>query len=616
MKKKIIRISIGAAVFVTALIINNEAWLGFALYLASILIVGGDVIFGAVKNIVKGRVFDENFLMTIAAIGAFCIKLYPEAAAVMLFYQVGELFQSFAVDKSRKSIAGLMNIRPDYANVKRGAELVRVDPNDVLVGDIIVVAPGEKIPLDAVVTVGSSTVDTSALTGESVPKDVFVGAEILSGCININGVITASVTKEFGQSTVSKILDLVENAGGKKSHSENFITKFARVYTPAVVIFAALLAVVPPLIVGWNTFSDWLYRALTFLVVSCPCALVISIPMSFFGGIGGASRKGILIKGGNYLEAMAHAETVVFDKTGTLTRGILKVIKTEAVGITDKELTELAAHAESYSGHPVSAAIKEAYAKKGGSIDNAHVKDAEELAGYGVRAAVKGQTVYVGNAKLMQKIGVTVPDVGQEAAAGIVAYVAVDNRYAGSFVIADEIKSDANKAVSDLRAAGIKKIVMLTGDTENEAQKTAAALGIDEYYAGLLPADKVDKVEELFKGQSKKGKLVFAGDGINDAPVLARADIGVAMGALGSDAAVEAADIVIMNDEPSKIAEAVKISRRTLSIAGQNTVFAIGIKVIVLVLSAFGLAKLWLAVFADVGVAILAVLNAFRALKK
>ena len=609
MTKRLWRIIIGAAVLATAVLLSlNNEWLQIALFIISYIIVGGDVVKRAVKNIFKGQVFDENFLMSIATIGAFFIGEYPEGVAVMLFYQVGELFQSYAVGKSRKSIASLMDIRPDYANVKKGDELVKVDPDEVQIGDIIVIKAGEKIPLDGKVIEGSSMIDTSALTGESVPREVEVGSDILSGCININGVITAEVTKEFGESTVSKILDLVENASSKKSNSEQFITKFARYYTPVVVIIAVFLAIIPPLVIDGATFSDWIYRALAFLVVSCPCALVISIPLSFFGGIGGASKKGVLVKGSNYLEALAETEIVVFDKTGTLTKGVFNVQEIQPEGVSKEELLELTAHAESYSNHPISLSLKRAYSKE---IDNGRISDVEEISGHGVIATVDGKKVMAGNIKHMKMMDI--PYFKGELI-GTIVHVAVNNKYIGYIVIADEVKEDSAQAIKELKAANIKQTVMLTGDNKSIGSKVAKELGLDKVYAELLPADKVEKLEELFSQKSKKGKLAFVGDGINDAPVLARADIGIAMGGLGSDAAIEAADVVIMTDEPSKIATTMKISKKTLKIAHQNIVFAIGIKIIVLILSAFGITTMWAAIFADVGVTIIAVLNAFRAL--
>lgn len=609
MKKRLRKIIIAAILYIFAAVINlNNEWLNFALYLITYIIVGGDVLKKAFKNIGKGKVFDESFLMGLATIGAFLIGEYPEGVAVMLFYQIGEYFQSYAVNKSRKSIADLMDIRPDYANVKRGEELIKVDPDEVEVGDIIVIKSGERVPLDGKVIDGNSMVDTSALTGESVPREIGVGSEILSGCININGVITVEVTKEYDESTVSKILDLVENASSKKSNSEKFITKFAKYYTPIVVIVAVLLAFLPALLIKGASFSDWLYRALSFLVVSCPCALVISIPLTFFGGIGGASKRGVLVKGSNYLEALAETEIVVFDKTGTLTKGVFNVQEIHSEGISKDELLELTVHAESYSNHPISQSLKRAYAKE---IDNSIISDIEEIPGHGVTALVNGKRVAAGNIKLMKKMNI--PYYEGEVI-GTVVHVAVDDKYAGYIVISDEIKEDSVKAIKELKASNIKETIMLTGDSKSVAAKVAKDLGLDKVYSELLPGDKVDKLEELFSKKSEKGKLVFVGDGINDAPVLARADIGIAMGALGSDAAIEAADIVIMTDEPSKIATAIRISKKTKNIAYQNIAFAIGIKVLVLILSAFGLATMWAAIFADVGVTILAILNSFRAL--
>lgn len=609
MRKQLWRIIIAGILFIITTIIDfGNEWLKLVLFVLSYVIVGWDIVRNALVNIVRGKVFDENFLMTVATIGAFLIGAYPEAVIVMLFYQIGELFQSYAVDKSRKSIASLMNIRPDYANLKKGDDLVKVDPDEVQVGDIIVIKAGEKIPLDGVVISGSSMVDTSALTGESLPREVSAGDEILSGCININGVITAKVTKEYEESTVSKILDLVENASSKKSQSERFITRFARYYTPIVVIIAAFLAIVPPLLIRDASFNDWIYRALSFLVVSCPCALVLSIPLSFFGGIGGASRKGILVKGSNYLEALAQTEIMVFDKTGTLTKGVFKVQEIQPEGISKEELLELAAHAESYSNHPISTSLKQAYGKE---IDNSRISDVEEIPGHGVKATVDGKIVLAGNEKLMKKMDIAYYTGEMD---GTVVHVAVDNEYAGYITIADEIKEDSPKAIKDLRSANIKQMVMLTGDSASVASKVAQELGLNRVYAELLPEGKVEKLEELFSYKSPKGKLAFVGDGINDAPVLARADIGIAMGGLGSDAAIEAADIVIMTDEPSKIATAMKISKKTLKIAYQNIIFAIGVKVAVLILSALGITSMWAAIFADVGVTIIAILNSFRAL--
>ena len=606
----LLRIGTAAAIFTAALVLDfDNSILNLALYFAAYFIVGGDVVLRALRNILQMRLFDENFLMFIATAGAFLIGEYPEAVGVMLFYQIGELFQSYAVDKSRKSIAELMNIRPDYANVKRDGAITRVEPDDVLVDEEIVVRPGERIPLDAVVTVGSSMVDTSSLTGEAVPREVTVGSELLSGCININGLLTARVTKEFGDSTVSKILDLVENATAKKSKSENFITKFAKVYTPAVVILAALLALVPPLTFSDAPFSEWLFRALTFLVISCPCALVISVPLSFFGGIGGASRCGILVKGGNYLEALAKTETVIFDKTGTLTKGIFEVQEIAAKKMAPEKLLELAAMAESHSNHPISMSLKRAYGKE---IKDELVTDVQEIAGLGVQADIEGRNLLVGNAKLMSDQGIRYDEPDN---IGTVIHIAVDGNYAGYIIIADEIKEDADRAIKRLKAERVKQTVMLTGDQKSVGEQVAKKLGIDKVYAELLPADKVKKLEELMAKNTKKGTVAFVGDGVNDAPALARADIGIAMGGLGSDAAIEAADVVIMTDEPSKIASAIKLAKRTVLIARQNIFFALSVKAAVLILGALGLANMWAAVFADVGVSIIAILNAIRVLE-
>ena len=610
-KRQLVRIALGALVYASGVLIQTEnKVIPLAIFLAALVIVGGDVLLKAARNILRGQVFDENFLMAIASIGAFAIGEFEEGAAVMLFYQVGELFQSYAVNRSRKSIASLMDIRPDYANVRRDGALESVDPDEVQVGETIVIKAGEKVPLDAEILEGASMIDSSALTGESVPREVVPGDSLLSGSINLSGLLTARVTKEFGESTVSKILDLVENASGKKSNSENFITKFARYYTPGVVTVAALLAALPPLFIPGTTFQEWLYRALVFLVVSCPCALVISIPLSFFGGIGGASRNGILVKGGNYLEALAKTEIVVFDKTGTLTKGVFRVQDVRPEGISKEELLGMAAHAESYSSHPISQSFKQAYGRE---IDPNRIGSVEEVAGHGVVAVVDGKTVVAGNAKLMKKLGVAFKE--PQDAVGTVVHVAIDGLYKGSILIADEVKEDAEQAVKDLKAAGIRKTVMLTGDSKHIGEKVAEQLGLDKVYAELLPADKVDRVEALFSEKSPRGKLAFVGDGINDAPVLARADIGIAMGGLGSDAAIEAADVVIMTDEPSKLASAMQISRKTLGIVKQNIALALGVKAAVLILGAAGLASMWAAVFADVGVAGLAILNAIRVLQ-
>ena len=608
-KKELFRIISGGIIFVVALVaVPDNSMLKLALYLAAYLAVGGDVVLRALRNIMRMQVFDENFLMFIATVGAFLIGEYPEAVGVMLFYQIGELFQGYAVDKSRKSIAELMNIRPDYANLQRDGGISKVDPDDVLIGDEIIIRPGERIPLDAVVTAGSSMVDTSSLTGEAVPREVAVGSDLLSGCINLSGLLTARVTKEFGDSTVSKILDLVENATAKKSKSENFITKFARIYTPAIVILAAMLAVIPPLTFSDAPFTEWLFRALTFLVISCPCALVISVPLSFFGGIGGASRQGILVKGGNYLEALAKTETVIFDKTGTLTKGVFDVQEIVTKGIEPEKLLELAALAESHSNHPISMSLKRAYGKE---IKSDIAGDVQEIAGLGVHAVIEGRTILVGNAKLLTEKGIV---HNEPENTGSIIHVAVDGNYAGYIVIADMLKTDAAETIKLLHAEGVKQTVMLTGDKKSVGKQVAKQLGIDQVYTELLPADKVKKLEAIMAGKSKKGKVAFVGDGVNDAPVLARADIGIAMGGLGSDAAIEAADVVIMNDEPSKLVCAIKIAKRTVRIAKQNIFFALSVKALVLILGALGLANMWAAVFADVGVSVIAILNAIRVL--
>lgn len=609
-QKRLVKTLVGTFVYAAGILYKTEnIILSLCIFLVAYVIIGGDVLWRAIRNILRGQVFDENFLMSIATIGAFAVGDFAEGVAVMLFYQVGELFQSYAVDKSRKSIASLMDIRPDYANVQRGDKLEKLDPDDVQINDIIVIKAGEKIPLDAIVTEGSSTVDTSALTGESLPREVSEGDSLLSGCININGLLTARVTKEFGESTVSKILDLVENANTKKSNSENFITKFARYYTPIVVIVAVFLAIIPPLIIPDATFSEWIYRGLIFLVISCPCALVISIPLSFFGGIGGASRRGILVKGSNYLEALALTEVVVFDKTGTLTKGVFNVQEVVPQGMGKEELLELTAYAESYSNHPISLSLKKAYGKE---IEAARISEVEEIPGHGVTAHVDDKTVSAGNAKLMRKLEVTFNE--PEGVVGTVVHVAIGKTYVGYIIIADEIKDDAVHAIQNLKAVHIRQTVMLTGDAKLIGEKVAGQLGIDKVYTELLPGDKVEKVEALFQQKSSKGKLAFVGDGINDAPVLARADIGIAMGGLGSDAAIEAADIVIMTDEPSKLATAIRLSKKTLRIVRQNIALALFVKGVVLVLGAVGMASMWAAIFADVGVAILAILNAIRML--
>ena len=607
-KKTLVRIILSAVLLVAAALIPVDGIVKLVLFLIPYAVIGWDVLWKAIRNIAHGQVFDENFLMAIATVGAFALGEYPEGVAVMLFYQVGELFQSYAVGRSRQSIAALMDIRPDYANIEQDGKLVQVDPEDVAVGDTIVIKAGEKIPLDGVVLEGSSAVDTAALTGESLPRDVDPGDDVVSGCINQSGLLKVRVTKVFGESTVAKILDLVENSSSKKARAENFITRFARYYTPVVVIGAVLLAVLPPLLFGGD-WSDWLQRALIFLVISCPCALVISVPLSFFGGIGGASKQGILVKGSNYLEALAKTETVVFDKTGTLTKGTFQVTAVHPDRISEGELLELAAMAESYSEHPISRSLREAYQKP---VDASRVTDVEEISGHGVRAKVDGHDVYAGNGKWMDRIGASWRNCHRT---GTVVHVAVDGEYAGHIVISDAVKPDAAAAIEALKREGVKKTVMLTGDVKAVGEAVAREIGIDEVHAELLPGDKVDQVERLLKNTSGKGKLAFVGDGINDAPVLSRADIGTAMGGLGSDAAIEAADIVLMDDKPSKLAVAVRISRKTLRIVRQNIVFALGIKLLFLALGAFGMANMWEAVFADVGVSVLAILNASRALR-
>ena len=607
-KHLLARIIVAAVLFAAGGLLHLEGWAELGVYLVCYAVIGWDIVWKAITNILHGQVFDENFLMTIATVGALILGEHSEGVAVMLFYQVGEWFQSYAVSKSRRSITSLMDIRPDYANIEKDGKLIQVDPEDVQIGDTIIVKPGERVPLDGKIIKGSSTLDTSALTGESMPREVEAGMEVISGCINQSGILTLQTTKEFGESTVAKILDLVENASDKKGRMENFITRFARYYTPVVVFAALALAVLPPLVTG-QAFSIWIYRALTFLVISCPCALVISIPLSFFGGIGGASKIGVLVKGSNYLEALAYTETVVFDKTGTLTKGSFAVTEIQANGMTDEELLELAAYAEDYSNHPISLSIQKAYGKK---IDNSRITDVQEIAGHGVQAVIDGMTVLAGNAKLMEREHI--PYTASNAI-GTVVYVAFDGRYAGCIVIADEIKADAPAAIKTLKAAGIRQTVMLTGDADAVGQDVARRLGLDRAYTELLPADKVDRVEELLKQKSERGMLAFVGDGINDAPVLARADVGIAMGALGSDAAIEAADVVLMTDEPSKIAAVMQIARKTIRISNENIVFALGVKFLVLILGALGRANMWAAVFADVGVSVIAILNAIRAMR-
>ena len=610
MKKRGMKIIIALILFLISFIIKfpNE-WINNAIYIISYIIVGFDIVKKAIRNIIRGKVFDENFLMAVATIGAFGIGEFPEAVAVMLLYQIGELFQSYAVDKSRKSISSLMNIRPDFANVERDGKIQKVDPDEVKIGEIIVIKPGEKVPLDGIVIEGDSSLDTKALTGETLPKNVTISDEVLSGCINVHGVIKIKVTKEFGESTVSKILDLVENASSKKSKSENFITKFAQYYTPIVVIIAVILAIIPPIFIQDATFLEWIYRALSFLVVSCPCALVISIPLSFFGGIGGASKMGILIKGSNYLEAISNTETIVFDKTGTLTEGVFEVQKVNAIGISQDELLKLTAYAEDYSNHPIAMSVKKAYNQE---IDKKQIIKIQELSGLGIDAKIEEQDVLVGNEKLMNKYSI---NFTKSDDIGTILYIAVNGKYAGYILIADKIKKDSALAIKRLKKNNVKQTVMLTGDRKAVGENVAKQLGIDKVYTELLPDGKVEKVEELLKAKSEKGKIAFVGDGINDAPVLALADIGIAMGGLGSDAAIEAADVVLMTDEPSKIVDAIHLSKRTMRIVRENIIFAISVKVLVLILSALGISTLWEAVFADVGVSIIAIINALRVLR-
>ena len=607
-KRELVRILIAAVGLVGVSLLPLFPLAKTILFLAVYLFIGWDVLWKAIRNILNGQIFDENFLMAIATIGAIVLGDFTEACGVMLFYQVGELFQSYAVGRSRKSIAALMDIRPDYANILQDGKLVQVDPEEIEVGQTIVVQPGEKIPLDGIVLEGSSTLDTAALTGESVPRDIQQGNEVISGCVNLSGLLKVQVTKAFEQSTVSKILDLVENSSAKKAKAENFITRFARWYTPAVVISACVLALVPSLITG--QWQIWLERALIFLVISCPCALVISVPLSFFGGIGAASRCGILVKGGNYLEALARTDIMVFDKTGTLTKGSFSVSHIQPQeGVSPQELLEVAALAECYSNHPISQSLRSAWAKE---LDSSRVDQVKELAGYGVTASVDGCNVAVGNSKLMEHFHLSVQAPTQT---GTVVHVAKEGNYLGYLIISDEVKEDATSAISSLRQAGVRKMVMLTGDTKATGEAVAKQLGLDEVHTQLLPADKVEVVEGLLLQRQQGKHLAFVGDGVNDAPVLSRSDIGIAMGAMGSDAAIEAADVVLMDDSPSKISQAIHISRKTLRIVHQNIVFALGIKGLFLLMGAFGLANMWEAVFADVGVAVIAILNATRALK-
>ena len=607
-KRMLFRVLASAVLFAVALLLPTEGWLRLFTFLIPYAVIAWDVLWRAVRNIAHGQVFDENFLMSLATVGALATGEYPEAVFVMLFYQVGELFQSYAVDQSRKSITSLMDIRPDYANIEVDGQLRQVDPEDVAVGDTIVIKAGERIPLDGVVLEGTSNVDTAALTGESLPREAQPGDDVISGCVNLSGLLRVRVTKAFEESTVAKILDLVENSSSKKAKAENFITKFARYYTPAVVLAAVALALLPPLFTSIQ-WVDSIQRALNFLVVSCPCALVISVPLSFFGGIGGASKNGILVKGGNYLEVLAKTELVVFDKTGTLTRGVFNVTAIHPDHCGEAQLLELAALAESYSDHPISRSLKEAYGKE---LDTSRVSNVEELSGRGVRATVDGRQICAGNDKLMEDIGVSWHPCHR---VGTTVHVASDGVYLGHIVISDEVKPDAKEAITALKACGVRRTVMLTGDAKAVGESVAQELGLDEVHTQLLPADKVTRVEALLGEVSPKGALAFVGDGINDAPVLSRADIGIAMGGLGSDAAIEAADIVLMDDKPSKLADAIRIARRTLAIVRQNTVFALAVKFLVLALSAAGAANMWEAVFADVGVSVIAILNAMRALK-
>ncbi len=612
-KKVLVRIIIAAVLMIVLSIIPLKGYLRFVLYMIPYVIIGYDILRKAIKGILNKQVFDENFLMAVATVGAIILGEYTEGVAVMLFYQIGELFQSYAVGKSRKNISELMDIRPDYANIEVDGNIEKVDPDEVEIGSIIIVQPGEKVPIDGIIIEGSTTLNTSALTGESVPRDAGEGDEIISGCINMTGVIKIKTTKEFGDSTVSKILDLVENSSSKKSKSENFISKFAKVYTPAVCYSALALAIVPPLVSmllldNSPMWGEWIYRALTFLVISCPCALVISIPLSFFAGIGGASNQGVLVKGSNYLETLAKTKYVVFDKTGTMTQGVFEVSGIHHSELEDKKLLEYAALAECHSSHPISKSLKKAYGEK---IDRSRVTDVEEISGNGVVAKVDGKTVAIGNTKLMNRFGISYKECHH---VGTIVHVAIDGAYSGHIVISDIVKPQAKEAIRELKKAGVIKTVMLTGDAQNVGEKVAQELGIEDVYCELLPGDKVAKVEELLNKKSDSDKLVFVGDGINDAPVLSRADIGIAMGALGSDAAIEAADVVLMDDNPVKIAKAIKISRKCISIVYQNIYFAIGIKLVCLVLGAIGVANMWLAIFADVGVMVLAILNAIRAL--
>ena len=601
---------IGTIVYIIALAYkSNENLLSFILFGVSYLIIGGEVILNAIKNIIRGEIFDENFLMSIATIGAFFIGEYPEAVAVMLFYQIGEVFQGYAVNKSRKSISSLMNIRADHANVLRDDKEIRVSPEDVSIGEFIIVKPGERVPLDGTVLEGTSFIDTSALTGESVPREVTTGNEILSGSINNNGVLKVKVDKEYGESTVARILELVENASNKKAPTEKFITKFAKVYTPIVVAIAVLVAIIPPIIIKDATFSEWIYKALSILVVSCPCALVVSIPLGFFSGIGAASKKGILVKGGNYLEALRDSEIVVFDKTGTLTKGIFKVTEINSINMSKEELLEITAMGESLSNHPIAMSIANAYGKE---VNKDEIKDYKEISGHGIEVTIRENEVLLGNSKLMKSNNIDYNDIDS---IGTIVHVAINGEYKGNIVISDEIKENVKEALTELKEVGIKKTIMLTGDNKNVADKVAMDIGIDEVYSELLPGDKVSKIEEILNKKTSKGKVLFVGDGINDAPVLARADIGVAMGGIGSDAAIEAADVVLMKDKIEEISEAIRVSRRTNMILWQNIIFSLGVKIIVMLLVILGLTNMWAAVFADVGVTLIAVLNSMRIIR-
>lgn len=601
---------IGTVIYIVALFYkNSENLLSVILFGVSYLIIGGNVLLSAIKNIFRGQVFDENFLMSIATIGAFFIGEYPEAVAVMLFYQIGEVFQGYAVNKSRKSISSLMNIRADYANLLKEDTEIKVSPEEVNINDVIVIKPGERVPLDGIILEGTSFIDTSALTGESVPREVTVGNEILSGSINNSGVLKVKVDKEFGESTVARILELVENASSKKAPTEKFISKFAKIYTPIVVIIALLVAVIPPILIKDATFSSWIYKALSILVVSCPCALVVSIPLGFFSGIGAASKKGILVKGGNYLEALKNSEIVIFDKTGTLTKGVFKVTDINPKNITKEELLEVTAMGELYSNHPIAISILKAYGK---DINKEYIKNYKEISGHGIEVTIKENNVLLGNSKLMKSKNINYEEVDS---IGTIVHVAINGEYKGNIVISDEIKENVKEELKELKKVGIKKTIMLTGDIKNVANKVAEAIGIDEVYSELLPADKVSKVENILNSKSKKGKVLFVGDGINDAPSLARADIGVAMGGIGSDAAIEAADVVLMKDNIKELSEAIKISRKTNKILWQNIIFSLGIKVLVMLLVVLGLTNMWVAVFADVGVTLIAVLNSMRIIR-